>query len=335
MHFARLTCLLLLLVCQAAGVAQAADMQAAVVSGARIRVQNVPRPAPRKGEVQVRIRFAAVNPADWKRASGSPEDPLIGRPLPGRAAVPGLDASGVITAVGAQVTGLRVGQAVLLWSRSGGTYAQYVAVPATDVAVMPAGLDFAQAACLPHAGLAAWNLLIDIAGVRAGQSVLVLGGAGGVGSAAVQIAHLRLARVAATASAVHATYLQELGAETVIDYHSQHFEEQLRDVDVVLNAVDADNAYRGLSVLRRGGVLTSLNGLPPAAQCAAHGVRCAGRQVGGTPTAVVLRQLAQWTAAGAFKVNIDRTFELDQVLQAWSYSQAGHARGKVALHISD
>ncbi len=315
--------------------AGAADMQAVVISGARLRVETVPRPIPRAGEVLVRVRFAAVNPADWKRANGSPEDPQIGRPHAGRPAIPGLDASGVVVEAGPGATALRIGQPVLLWSRTGGTYAQYVTVPVADAAPMPPGLDFARAAGIGHAALAAWNLLIDVAKIRPGQNVLILAGAGGVGSAAVQIAHLQRARVIATASAANADYLRALGADTVIDYHAQHFEELLRNVDVVLNAVDSDNAYRGLSVIRRGGILTSLNGLPAPSQCADRGVRCSGRQPAGTPVADVLRQLAQKAAAGDYQVRIDRTFELDQVLQAWAYSQAGHTRGKVTLHVSD
>ena len=318
-----------------AGGTLAADMQAVVLHGARLRVETVERPTPAAGEVLVQVRFAAVNPADWKRASGTPEDPQVGQPRPGHPNIPGLDAAGVVVALGSQVKTFRVGQPVLLWSRTGGTYAQYLAVPTADVAAMPAGLDFAQAAGLPHAGLAAWNLLNDVARIHSGQTVLILGGAGGVGSAAVQIAHLRRARVIATASASDADYLHAIGADRVIDYQTQHFEEQLRDVDVVLNAVDADNAYRGLSAVRRGGFLLSLAGLPTPEQCAARGAICSGRQPNATPAALVLRQLAQSAARGEFRVHIDRTYELDQVLQAWSYSQAGHTRGKVVIHVSD
>jgi NADPH:quinone reductase-like Zn-dependent oxidoreductase len=313
--------------------AAAPRMQAAVIQGARIRVESVPRPAPAAEEVLVKVNFAGVNPADWKRASGRPEDPGIGQPRANAPAIPGLDASGVIVAAGPAVRRWKVGDAVLLWSPHSGTYAQYVAVPATDVALKPARLPYAEAAGVAHAGLAAWNLLIDVARIRAGQTVLVLGGAGGVGSAAVQIAHLRGARVIATASARNQDYLHELGADTVIDYGTQHFEEQLRGVDIVLNTVDADNAFRGLSVLRRGGTLVSLAGLPSTAQCAAHGVICSGRTVPGTSVTAVLQQLTRWAQDGRFRLHIDQTFELGEVLQAWTYSQAGHTRGKTVIRI--
>jgi len=319
----------------ACGNAGAATMQAAVVSGSRIRVQTVTRPTARAGEVLVKLRYAAVNPADWKRASGAPEDPLIGEPRDEQVPIPGLDGSGVIVGLGAGVTRFKVGDAVLLWSRHAGTYAQYVAVSSEDIALKPPAVSFEQAAAIPHAALAAWNLLVEVAKVRAGQTVLVLGGAGGVGSAAVQIARLQGARVVATASARNADYLRKIGADTVIDYTTAHFEEQVRGVDVALNTVDADNAYRGLAVVRRGGYLVSVAGLPAAAQCAGRGVICAARTAVPAATGATLERLAAWTQTGRFTVMIDRSFEITEVLQAWAYGQAGHTRGKIAIRIAE
>jgi NADPH:quinone reductase-like Zn-dependent oxidoreductase len=332
----RLGCAVVWIACVlACGVANAATMQAAVVTGSRIRLQSVARPQARAGELLVKIHYAGVNPADWKRASGRPEDPAIGKSVNEDLAIPGLDASGVVVGVGAGVQGYGVGDAVMLWSRSGGTYAQYVAVPAVDVALKPDRLSFAQAAAIPHSTLAAWNLLVDIANLHAGQTVLILGGAGGVGSAAVQIARIKGAHVIATASARNGQYLRELGSETVIDYATQHFEEQIRNVDVAVNAVDADNAYRALSVVRRGGYLVSLEGLPSPAQCAQRGVVCSGRTGVAKPAHAVLDQVAHWAQSGEFSVNIDRTFQLADILQAWAHSQAGHTRGKAVIRIEE
>jgi NADPH:quinone reductase-like Zn-dependent oxidoreductase len=326
-----LTCLALAsLDLHAAGVA---TMRAAVVSGSRISIQTVPRPVPAANEVLVKLQFASVNPADWKRASGRPEDTQIGEPRNPQFAIPGMDGAGIIEALGPAVAGFKVGDAVLLWSRHAGTYAQYVAVSVKDIAPKPAELSFAQAAAIPHASLAAWSLLIDMAKVHTGQNVLVLGGAGGVGSAAVQIARIQGAHVTATASARNADYLHQIGAATVFDYSTQHFEEQLRNVDVAVNAVDSDNAYRGLAVVRRGGYLVSVAGLPSAAQCAVRAVVCLARAPMATARPA-LEQLAGWAQTGQFSVNIDRTFELSDVLQAWAYSQAGHTRGKALIRIS-
>jgi NADPH:quinone reductase-like Zn-dependent oxidoreductase len=318
-------------------------MRAAVVGPGTVQVREVPRPVAGPGQVLVKIRYAGVNPSDWKSAGGSSDDPATsvrssagsGASAVGAASIPGLDGAGVITAVGSGVSGYRIGDAVIVWSQARGSYAQYLAVPADTITRKPARLSFAEAAGVAHAGLAAWNLLIDLAGVHAGQTVLVLGAAGGVGSAAIQIASNRGAQVMATASARNAGYLRALGATTVFDYNAQHFEDQLRAIDIAVNTVDLDNAYRALAVLRRGGHLVSSAGLPPAAQCAARAVICSARTLTGTPVRIALKQLADWAQAGKFKVNIDQTFELTEVLKAWQYSQAGHTRGKSVIRISD
>jgi NADPH:quinone reductase-like Zn-dependent oxidoreductase len=320
-------------------VANAATMQAVVASGGRIQLREVARPVAGPGQVLVKIAYAAVNPGDWKIAGSATSDPAAA-PVPGADAgrdaapsIPGVDGAGVIAAMGPGVTGYRIGDAVLLWSPARGTYAQYVAVAADTIAHKPASLSFAEAAGMAHAALAAWNLLIDQARLRPGQTLLVLGGAGGVGSAAVQIARIRGARVIATASAANASYLQSLGAATVIDYQAAHFEDQLRALDVALDTVDLDNAYRALAVVRPGGYLLSSVGLPSAAQCAARAVVCRDRTLTGTPPRVVLAQLADWSRAGLFRVNVDRSFELADILAAWQYSQAGHTRGKAVIRI--
>ena len=324
----------LVLLAASAGARVAADkatMRAALVSAATIRVREVAHPVAGPGQVLVRIRYAGVNPADWKSAGGKPEEPMARAPE----AIPGVDGSGVIAALGRGVVGYKIGDTVIVCSPTGGTYAQYVAVAADSIAHKPDSLSFAEAAGVAHAGLAAWNMLIDQAGVRAGQSVLVLGGAGGVGSAAVQIAKLKGARVIATASARNADYLKSLGADTVFDYTTQHFEDQLRNIDIAINTVDVDDAYRALAVVRRGGYLLSSVGLPAAGQCAARVVTCADRSRNGTPVHLVLQQIADWSQAGRFKVNVDRSFALSEVLQAWQYSQAGHTRGKSVIRIDD
>jgi NADPH:quinone reductase-like Zn-dependent oxidoreductase len=323
-------------------VADEATMRAAVVSAGTIRVREVARPVAAPGQILVRMRYASVNPADWKSAGGKPEDPEM-RASAARAAaagvtaaqVPGADGSGLIAGIGPGVAGFKIGDQVIVWSPTGGTYAQYVAVPFDNVAHKPDNLSFAEAAGMAHAGLAAWNMLIDQAHVRSGESVLVLGGAGGVGSATVQIAKIKGARVFATASARNGEYLKSLGADTIVDYTTQHFEDQLRNIDIAINTVDLDNAYRALAVLRRGGYLLSAVGLPDAAHCAARIVTCSGPSRSGTPVHLALGQIATWAREGRFKVNVDRSFALNEVLQAWQYSQAGHTRGKSVIRIDD
>jgi NADPH:quinone reductase-like Zn-dependent oxidoreductase len=334
--------------CWGAAATTAADarMQAVVVSAGRIQLREVARPLAGAGQVLVKINYAAVNPGDWKIAGGAVDDPAAAAPATVAAAaaalapaaapaIPGVDGSGVIAAVGPGVAGYHVGDAVIVWSQARGTYAQYVAVPADTITLKPDRLSFAEAAGVAHATLAAWNLLLDLAQLRAGETLLVLGGAGGVGSAAVQIARIKGARVIATASARNADYVKALGASTVIDYSAHNFEDQLRDIDVALDTVDIDDAYRALAVLRRGGRLVSSVGLPAAAQCAARMVTCQRRTLTGTPPRVVLKQVAAWCQSRLFKVNIDRRFELSEVAKAWQYSQAGQTRGKSVIRISE
>jgi len=313
--------------------ADSASMQAVVVRAGAVHVQTLARPAAAPGQVLVKMRFAGVNPADWKQASGQAEDAAI--TAANAAGIPGLDGSGVVTALGAGVTGYRPGDAVIVWSRTRGTYAQYLAVPVATIAHKPAEVSFEQAAGLAHAGLAAWNMLIDIAHVKAGQTVLVLGIAGGVGSAAVQIAKNSGAHVIATASTRNLEYLRSLGADQAIDYTQAHFEDQVRNADIVVNTVDADDAYRGLAVVRQGGFLVSSNGLPKADECARRGVLCSLRTATGTRAAVVLKQLADWSQAKRYQVNIDQICALSEVLKAWRYSQAGHTRGKTLIRIDE
>jgi NADPH:quinone reductase-like Zn-dependent oxidoreductase len=329
----------LVLLAASASAAPAAEptMRAALVSPGRIQLQEVARPSAGPGQVLVKIRYAGVNPIDWKSAMGAADDPTASAAISRAStpAIPGVDGSGVIAALGPGVSGFRIGDPVIVWSQARGTYAQYVAVPADSVVRKPAKLSFAQAAGVAHASLAAWNLLIDVAKVHAGQTVLVVGGAGGVGSAAVQIAKIKGAHVIATASARNAQYLKTLGADTVIDYSAQHFEDQLRNIDIALNTVDLDNAYRALSVVRRAGYLVSTVGLPTAAECATRGVICERRSMTGTSIQLTLKQIADWSQAGIFTVNIDQTFEFTDVMKSWQYSQGGHTRGKSVIRISD
>lgn len=335
MRVAALSILALLAAASGIARARAAMMQAALIDGAKVTIQSVRRPTAGAGQALIRIHYAAVNPADWQHAADSLHAAAPRPKSPAGPSIPGYDGSGVIDSVGPGVTGYKSGEAVIVWSRARGTYAQFVAVPVNTIALKPENLTFAQAAGIAHAGLAAWNMLIDVAKVRPGQSVLVLGGAGGVGSAAVQIAHNVGAHVIATASARNVDYLRSIGADQVIDYTRQQFDAQLSNIDIAINTVDIDNAYRALAVLRKGGHLVSVAGMPTADQCAAPGVSCASPTPAGTPIGVTLKQLAAWSQAGKFRVSIDQTFTLADVRKAWEYSARGHTRGKSVIHVAD
>lgn len=302
--------------------AVAAEMQAAVVTGGKLVLKtNVPVPEPKADEVRIKLRAAAVNPADFN-ARGDREG-----------VVPGLDAAGVVDAVGSGITLWKKGDEVIA-SAPSGTYAQYVVVPETRVARKPKSLSFDEAAGIPVVGETAYRTLSEVAKVQAGQRVLVHGGAGGVGSAAVQIAKARGAYVIATASPRNHDFLRSIGASEVIDYNTEKFEEKVKDLDIVVNTVDAATGERSIGIIKAGGVLASVVALPDAAKCAAANVRCErpNRNVGPT-VADMLTKVNELVDAGQYRVNVDATFPLANAEAAWDVGRKRATRGKVIIQI--
>ncbi len=204
----------------------AADsMRAFVVTDSGAIVQSIPKPAPQAGQVRIKVRAASVNPVDWKIAA---------HVAAGSQFIPGKDVAGVIDALGASAGSWKVGQEVIALVTNG-AYAEYVVAPVEAVALKPAHMSFEEASGIPVVGETAWRSLVTVADVHAGQRVLIHGGAGGVGSAAVQIAKAKGAYVIATASPRHADLLRSLGADEVLDYNSVRFEDKVKDLDIVLN----------------------------------------------------------------------------------------------------
>jgi len=305
----------------AALVAATEIMYAVVFEDGNFQLQSVPKPEPQPGQVRIKVHAAAVNPVDWKQAAHA---------VPGTRLIPGRDLSGVIDAVGDAAGPWRVGQAVIAIA-SGGSYAQYALASVSALAVKPRRLTFEEAAGIPVTGETAWRALITIANIKPGQRVLIHGGAGGVGSAAVQIAKARGAYVIATASPTHDDLLRSLGADEVVDYHNVRFEEKLKDIDVVLNTVDADTGARSIAIVRPGGILVSVAGAAPAAQCEAARIRCA---VTGPATGELLGPLSTLADEGKFVVHIDRQFPLADAAQALALNHQGHTGGKIILEVS-
>ncbi|HTX24037.1 MAG TPA: NADP-dependent oxidoreductase [Steroidobacteraceae bacterium] len=305
------------------------SMKAMVLTDGHLVLQSVPKPAPGPGEVRIKIRAAAINPADWKMTRMASRW--------GPEAILGLDASGVIDAVGPAVSGWQRGDAVIALTRPPhGAYAQYVVVPVDFVAPKPRALSFDEAAGIPVAGITAWRSLVDVAHLRKGQRVLIDGGAGGVGSAAVQIAKAQGAYVIATASASNAPFLRSIGADEVIDYRAGPFEQKVKDVDVVLDTVNRDDGIRAISTLKAGGVLVSVVGAMPQEQCAAARILCtAPGSSGGQPAAPYLRHIATLADTGQYHVNVERVFPLSRAQDAWELNRQGHTRGKLILSLAD
>ena len=290
-----------------------------------LKYEDVPRPEPKENEIVVRVHAAGVNPIDWKIREG-----YLSAALP---TIMGVDFSGVVESTGSGITKYRTGDSVFgQVTDQSGSYAEYALTLEAYIARKPEGLDHIRAAALPVAGLVAWQALFDTAKLSAGQTVLIHGAAGGVGSFAVQFAKSKGARVLGTASGDHATQLRQLGADEVIDYRKTKFEDVARDVDVVLDTIGGETQERSWKVLKAGGVLVSLVQPPSAEKAAAHGVR--GFVVYQKGNGEQLAAIADLVSKGKVKVNVETVLPLMEARKAQELSKSGHSGGKIVLKVN-
>src|ERR1041385_8091675 len=234
-----------------------------------IKIEQVERPEPNDDEALVRVIASSVNPADPLTLSGKYAKEF-GTHLP---LISGYDIAGVVEKTGANVTKLKVGDAVYGYPDFGGGWADYVAVKEWEVAAKPKSLNFVEAAAVPMGALAAWQALVDVGKVQPGQTVLIHGGSGGVGSFAIQIAKARGARVIATASTANQDLLKQLGADVAVDYTKTKFEDVAKDVDVVFDTVGRDTLARSYPLVKKGGIVTTIVSRPDQALLDKYGIR--------------------------------------------------------------
>jgi NADPH:quinone reductase-like Zn-dependent oxidoreductase len=291
--------------------------------------EEIPRPQAGAGEVLVRVHAAGVNPLDWKVRAGHVKGWMQHRlPL-----IPGWDVSGVVEAVGPDVTAFKAGDAVygMLDFMRNGAYAEYVAAQTRNLALKPNSIDHIQAGAVPLASLTAWQSLFEIADLKSGQTVLIHAAAGGVGHFAVQFAKWKGAKVIGTASAGHERFLRELGADEVIDYHTTRFEEAVHEVDVVLDPIGGDTQQRSWQVLKKGGILVATLGISSPEAARQRGVRGEGVMV--HPDTAQLAQIAALIDAGSLKPTVTTVLPLAEAAQAHELSQTGHTGGKIVLRV--
>jgi NADPH:quinone reductase-like Zn-dependent oxidoreductase len=295
-----------------------------------LKYEEAPRPNPGPGEVLVRIRAAGVNPVDWKVREGHMREALAYR-MP---FVPGWDVSGVVEATGPNVTQLNTGDEVYGYPSvvRNGTYAEYAVVPEAELALKPRSVDHVEAASVPMAALTAWQGLFDAGDLRTDQKVLIHGGAGGVGSFAIQLARWRGAFITATASGRNQEFLRNLGADLTIDYEKSRFDRLVCDVDLVLDTVGGDTLRRSWKVLKKGGILVSTVEAPDAGLAQVHGVRAALVDTQANPAQ--LAEIAGLVDAGMVRPIVEAVFPLNEARNAQELSQTGHARGKIVLKVA-
>ena len=315
-------------------------MRAMTIDGAggpeALTLSEVPFPRKYNSEVIVKVVAAAINPIDAKTRAGGGVSAGLSYP-----AVLGYDFSGIIVESPYEDFPLRAGDEVFgmtMVPRSGGSYAEYLAISTLSVARKPAALSHVEAAGVPLAALTAWGLVVDVANAHPGQRILIHAGSGGVGHFAVQFAKHFGAHVVTTASTRNVDFLGSLGADEVIDYQKDRFEDVVNDIDVVIDLignVHDQTGTRSLQVLRPDGLLISVpTGSWPTVldDAAAAGVRATTYKV--APDAVRLAAIGELLQTGAVRVNIDRVFDLVDAPAAHAALEQGHTRGKIVLRVS-
>jgi NADPH:quinone reductase-like Zn-dependent oxidoreductase len=293
-----------------------------------LKYEDAPRPTPGEGEILVRVAAAGVNPVDAIIRRGG----WRGITLP---FTPGHDIAGTVEALGPGVTAFSVGQPVYacLPLDRGGGYAEFAVVRVEEAAPKPERASFAQAAGVGVTALTAWQAFFDTANLQKGQTVLIHGGSGGVGTMAIQLAKWKGAKVIATASTRNQDYLRELGADVAIDYTKEKFEDIAKDVDVVLDGVGGDTTLRSIPTLKKGGIIITIAGPTPTAEARAAGVRAARMLV--KRDGAQLREIGKLIDEGALKVVISHELPLIEAARAHELIESKHTRGKIILTVSD
>lgn len=293
-------------------------------------LEDAPMPELGPGDVLVRVSATGITPTElrwdetYQHPDGTPRIPTI----------PGHEVSGVVDRVAPGVVNLHPGAAVygLADFPRDGAAAEFVAVRAGNLAPKPRSIGHTEAASLPLSALTAWQALFVHGQLVAGQSVLIHAGAGGVGSLAVQLARWRGLRVFATASARDVAFVQGLGADVVIDYKAERFEDGVRGVDVVFDTVGGETQERSLRVLRKGGMLVSVVSRMAPGLAEQHGVRAAYFIVEGDRAQ--LEEIATLVDAGKLKPIVAKVFPLDRTREAFEFGAASHAPGKIVLEVA-
>ena len=294
-----------------------------------LQLDEVETPEPGQGEVRVRVAAASLNPVDYKmRQGGYARLPASALPV-----TLGRDLCGVVDAVGPNVSHVVPGQpvfAMLGWDR--GAYAEQAILKVGEFAAKPETLTAVDAGSLPLAAMTAWQGLFDQGALRAGERVMIHGASGGVGYLAVQFAHAHGAEVVATGSAANLDWIRSLGADQVIDYKAQRFEDEVRDIDLVFDLIGGDTRARSWQTLKpQGRLVTTVSKEPVEEQAIAQGRK--GLLYMAHPDAEQLINVAKMADEGRLQVMVDKTYPLEEAASAHAYLQDGHPRGKIVLEV--
>ena len=303
-----------------------------------LKLEDIPSPVPAADEILVKLYASGINPTDWNIREGgnSVLKPQLKLPM-----TLGWDAAGIVEETGSDVTAFKKGDAVYGVPNfpGNGSYAEYCAAKASQFALKPKSLSFNEAAGVPLAALTAWTGIFAHGKLQPGQRILIQGASGGVGTFAMQFAKAKGGYVIGMASADNLDYIKQLGADEVIDYKSQKFEDVVHDIDIVFEASplrDNNERLKAVRVLKEGGVLVSVNvDLPfnDEVNEALAKKQAKGELALNQPRQDWLEEIAQLIDEGNVKVFISKVFPLEQVAEAHRQSETWHVRGKLVLEI--
>src|SRR5438876_3807287 len=296
-----------------------------------LKYEDAPRPEPKENEVLLRVIAAGVNPVDGAIRSGKYAKFFGAKPP----FTPGYDIAGVVEKTGTKTHKYQPGDAIYAYLDldRGGGYAEYAIATDEENSAKPKSVNFVEAAGVPLAALTAWQALVDAAKLSAGQTVLIHGGSGGVGSFAIQIAKARGAKVIATASTPNQEFLKQLGADVAVDYTKQKFEDVARDVDVVLDSVGKDMLARSYGVLKKGGFIATLVARLDQAELDKHGIH--GASISVKPNGAQLAEIGKLIDDKKIKPIVSEVLPLTDAVKAQEQAATHHTRGKIVLKVAE
>lgn len=310
-------------------------MKAAQISGYGgnevIKVNNAPKPSPAPGQVLVEAYAAGVNPVDWKIREGYLQQMA---PLKFPATLGG-DFSGKVIETGQGVSEFKKGDDIygtaIVLAGGSGSFAEFITANSAAIYAKPKGTSYVEAAALPLVGVSATQALMEHIRLSKGQKILIHGGAGGIGLIAIQLAKHLGTHVAATADTDDIKFVKDFGADEVIDYKTQRFEDVLSGYDAVFDTVGGETYTRSFKVLKKSGIIVSMLEQPNQELMKQYGVTAISQftQI----NTERLKKLAELVEKGAVKVHVDKTFPLEKAAEALEHLQKGHPRGKVVVAI--
>lgn len=297
--------------------------------GGGIEVSDMPQPELLADSVLIEVHAASVNPLDNVIRAGYMQQFLpITFPY-----ILGSDLSGTIIGIGKEVTKFKNGDEVFSRPNSmqAGTIAEFAVIKESELTLKPAKITHLDAASIPLVSLTAWQALVVTGNLEKGQKVLIQAGSGGVGTMAIQIAKHLGAYVATTTSSDNFDLVKSLGADLVIDYKAEKFEDKLSGYDLVLDVLGGETLNNGFKVLKKGGIMVSLMGPDSEGLAAKYDVRF--EQLASWPDGEMLSNIGKLISNGSLKPVVDRRFTIEETKAAFDYSQSGRAKGKIVIKI--